>query len=251
MRVVATYNIKGGVGKTSAAVNIAALAANEGMRTLLWDLDPQAAATYLLRVKPKIRGGARGLVRGRSSIDELLKGTDIECLDLLPADLTFRNVDLYLDDTKKPTRGLARALEPLRDDYDLVILDCPPSLSLASEAVFEAVEALLVPLIPTTLSMRATDQLRKFLNSHVNRPPQIIGFFSMVDARKRLHRTLVATVPLVDESILPISIPASVQVEHMGVYRSPITDFAPATAAAQAYRELWSAVRQRLGIDDP
>jgi chromosome partitioning protein len=247
MRVIATYNIKGGVGKTSAAVNIAALAAGDGLRTLLWDLDPQAAATFLLRVRPKVRGGARKLVRGRTEVEDLLKGTDIEGLDLLPADLTFRNVDLYLDDTKKPTGGLRRIIEPLADDYDLVILDCPPSLSLASEAVFEAAEALLVPLIPTTLSMRATEQLRRFLVDHVNRPPEVIGFFSMVDARKRLHRTLVATVPQVDPCILPVSIPSSIFVEHMGVYRAPISSFSPASAAAKAYRDLWEAVRARLG----
>jgi cellulose biosynthesis protein BcsQ len=121
---------------------------------------------------------------------------------------------------------------------------------LASEAVFEAVEALLVPLIPTTLSMRATEQMRKFLADHVDRPPEVIGFFSMVDGRKRLHRTLVATVPQVDASVLSVSIPASVLVEQMGVYRSPVSSFSPASAAAKAYRDLWEAVDERLHLRD-
>src|SRR3954454_20652644 len=101
MKVMATYNIKGGVGKTSAAVNLAALAAADGFRTLLWDLDPQAAATFLFRIKPKVRGGAAKLVRGQSEVGDLLKGTDIEGLDLLPADFSYRHMDLELDGTKR------------------------------------------------------------------------------------------------------------------------------------------------------
>src|SRR5437660_112418 len=137
-RVLATYNIKGGVGKTSAAVNLAVLAAGQGARTLLWDLDPQGASTYLFRVKPKVKGGGRKLVTGKSDAADSIKGTDHERLDLLPADFSYRHMDLALDDAKKPTRRLARVLEPLRPDYDYVFLDCPPSLSLVSENVFEA-----------------------------------------------------------------------------------------------------------------
>ena len=113
--VLATYNIKGGVGKTSAAVNLAALAAADGLRTLLWDLDPQGSATFLFRVKPKVRGGVAKLVRGRSDVGARLKGTDVEGLDLLPADFSYRHMDLVLDDTKRPTRRLARVLQAVGD----------------------------------------------------------------------------------------------------------------------------------------
>ena len=111
--VLATYNIKGGVGKTSAAVNLAYLAAQDGARTLLWDLDPQGASTYLFRVKPKVKGGGHALVRGKRDISTPIKGTDIERLDLLPADFSYRHLDLELDATKRPTRRLARLLAPL------------------------------------------------------------------------------------------------------------------------------------------
>ena len=105
-RVVALYNIKGGVGKTSACVNLAWLAADAGARVLLWDLDPQGAATYLLRIQPKVKGGARKLVHGKSDPGSLLKGTDHERLDLLPGDFSYRNMDLTLDETRRPTKGL-------------------------------------------------------------------------------------------------------------------------------------------------
>ena len=131
--VLASYNIKGGVGKTSAAVNLAYLAAREGATTLLWDLDPQGASTYLLRIKPRIKGGGRRLVRGKTEADERIKGTDYERLDLLPADFSYRHMDLDLDATRDPTRRLARVIAPLSDEYDYVFLDCPPSISLVSE----------------------------------------------------------------------------------------------------------------------
>ena len=153
-RILATYNIKGGVGKTSAAVNLAYLASRDGLRTLLWDLDPQGGSTYLFRVKPKVRGGGDKLVRLKSDVDKLIKGTDHPGLDLLPADFSYRHMDLALERFKRPTRRLARVLEPLHDEYDWVILDCPPSVSLVSESVFEAADVILVPIVPATLSAR-------------------------------------------------------------------------------------------------
>ena len=106
MQVVATYGIKGGVGKTSASVNLAALAAREGRRTLLWDLDPQGAAGYLLRVKPKVKGGSIGLLTGRRDLDDAVKATSVDGLDLLPADVTIRAADTALEEAKKPDRPM-------------------------------------------------------------------------------------------------------------------------------------------------
>ena len=142
VKVLATYNIKGGVGKTSTAVNLAYLAAREGRRTLLWDLDPQAAATYLFRVRPRVKGGGHALVTRRRPIEAALKATDFDNLDLLPADFSYRNMDLELDDTKKRTRRLGQLLDSVADDYDVVFLDCPPSISLVSENVLHASDTL-------------------------------------------------------------------------------------------------------------
>jgi chromosome partitioning protein len=243
-RVLATYNIKGGVGKTSAAVNLAYLAARDGARTLLWDLDPQGASTYLFRIKPKVKGGGSALVRGRSDVDALIKGTDHEHLDLLPADFSYRHMDLALDATKRPTARLARVLAPLADEYDYTFLDCPPSVSLVSESVFEAADALLVPIIPATLSSRTFDQIEQLLSED---GPQVMAFFSMVDRRKLLHRQVMAQ--LADEqpaALLQSVIPMAADVERMGAHRRPLVDFAPRSAAARAYAALWEEVRARL-----
>jgi cellulose biosynthesis protein BcsQ len=235
--VLATYNIKGGVGKTSAAVNLATLAAREGRRTLLWDLDPQGASTYLFRVKPKVEGGARKLVRGKTDVDAQLKGTDTDGLDLLPADFSYRHMDLALDGTKKPTTRLARVLEPL--DYEYVFLDCPPSISLVSESVFEAADVLLVPIVPATLSSRTLGQLRDV----VPRGTRVWGFFSMADRRKRLHRDVMEEL---GGELLETVIPTSADVERMGAERAALVDFAPRSRAARAYADLWEENRTKL-----
>jgi chromosome partitioning protein len=245
-RVLATYNIKGGVGKTSTAVNLAYLAASSGAQTLLWDLDPQGGSTYLFRVKPRVKGGARKLVRGKSDVDTLIKGTDYERLDLLPADFSYRHMDLALADTKRPTLRLARVLEPLREEYDYVFLDCPPSISLVSEGVFEAADVLLVPLVPATLSSRTFDQLRDIVGNGGG-SPQVLAFLSMVDGRKRLHRDLTQSLQADYPEVLRAGIPTASDVERMGAYRTVIEQFAPRSRAAQAYRDLWSEIGQRLG----
>ena len=248
MKVVATYNIKGGVGKTSSAVNLAALAAGDGLRTLLWDLDPQGAASFLFRVRPKVRGGGRKLVRGRSDVADVLRGTDVEGLDLLPADFSYRHMDLVLDESGKPTRRLRKVLAPLGEHYDLAVLDCPPSISLVSESVFDAADALLVPLIPSTLTLRTFEQLADFVDAEVDRQPDIVAFFSMVDQRKRLHREVVETLPDGRADIVATAIPAATEVELMGVERSPVVMHAPRSRAARAYADLWAELRVRLGL---
>jgi cellulose biosynthesis protein BcsQ len=242
MRILATYNIKGGVGKTSAAVNLAHLAAQQGQRVLLWDLDPQGAATYIFRIRPRVKGGGKALVRGNRELDDAIKGTDFDGLDLVPADFTYRHMDVQLDGTKRPTRRIRQLLRPLEDEYDVVFLDCPPSMSLVSENVLHATDRLLVPLIPATLSLRTLDQLLGFVDGFDGRRPDINAFFSMVDRRKKLHRDMVTELPTKRPEFLHTSIPALSIIEQMAVKRAPVTDYAPRSAAAEHYQKLWAEI---------
>jgi chromosome partitioning protein len=251
MKIFATYNIKGGVGKTSTAVNLSYLAARDGYRVLLWDLDPQAAASFLFRIRPRVKGGGKALIRGTRPVEDAIKGTDYDGLDLLPADFTYRNLDLMLDGAKKPARRLASLLAPLRAQYDVVILDCPPSISLLSESVLHAADVLLVPLIPTTLSVRTLDQLTDFIAGFAGKKPQILAFFSMIDRRKRLHREIAETLPAQRPDFAATVIPALSLIERMSVERTPVTAFAPRSQAARNYRELWAEARERAGLALP
>lgn len=247
MNVIALYNGKGGVGKTTAAVNLAHLGALAGHRTLIWDLDPQAAASYLFRVKPRVRGGSGKLVNRKRPLDDAIKGTDFDDLDLLPADFTYRHMDIDLADTSRPSRQLHRVLSPLRDEYDLVVLDTPPSVSLVSENVLHASDLVLVPLIPTVLSVRTFEQLTSLIDGlDGHRRPTLHAFFSMVDKRKSLHRTLVTQLTTDRTDVGEVTVPYLSMVEQMTVRRSPVTAFAPKSPAAKAYQALWQEVVPHL-----
>ena len=245
MKILGIYNIKGGVGKTAAAVNLGHLASQAGLRTLIWDLDPQGASTFYLRVKPKVRRSGK-LLQGQQDIADAVKGSDYPNLDLLPSDIAYRNMDLMLGDNRKPTSRLAKLLQPLADDYDLVLLDCPPSISLVSENVFRAADALLLPTIPTTLSLRTLAQLLDFLDAHDLKTPVHV-FYSMVDRRKRLHQAVIADNGDPRCVTLASSVPYASEVERMGLERRPVGDFAPRSPAGRAYAALWLEIRERLG----
>ncbi len=251
MKIIGIYNIKGGVGKTATAVNLAYLAAKEGYRTLIWDLDPQAAATFYFRVKPKVKGGSKRLVKGKLDLDSLVKATDFDNLDILPADFSYRNMDLRLETASKPTKQLLRLLRPLSRAYDYVFLDCPPSISLVSENIFRAADGLMLPLIPTILSLRTFDQLLDFLEGHRIDGLELMPFFSMVDRRKRMHLDVMKNLPATHSEVLETRIPYASDVERMGIFRMPVAEYALRGVAAQAYEALWAETKQRLnGIPD-
>jgi cellulose biosynthesis protein BcsQ len=248
MRILATYNIKGGVGKTAAAVNLAFLAAREGYRTLVWDLDPQAAATFLFRIRPRVPGGADALVERRRKLAKVVKGTDFANLDLIPADFSYRNMDLALGDAKRPARQLMRLLRPLSEAYDLLFLDSAPSISLVSENIFWAADVLLVPLIPTPLSERTYHQLTTHLAAIRLEHCAVAPFFSMVDRRKRIHRDLMARLRTEADGFLQTDIPYASQVELMALRRAPLGAFAATAPAQVAFESLWGEVKGRLAL---
>ena len=164
MKIIAVTNIKGGVGKTTTAVNLSYLCAASGRATLLWDLDPQGAATYTLRGEPLERASPKKLLSGKRQLPELILSTGYPGLDLLPADFSYRNFDVHLSERKRPTERLLKMSRSLRDVYSALFLDCAPGISLLSENVLRAADAIIVPLLPTPLSVRMLVQLRDFIS---------------------------------------------------------------------------------------
>lgn len=246
MRVMALYSIKGGVGKTAAAVNLAHEAARSGYRTLLWDMDPQAAATFYLRIEPRVKGGGKGIVAGKRELDDLVRASDFPGLDVLPGDFSYRALDLRLDREKKGVKRLGKRVQPLARAYDLLILDCPPSISLTSEAVFRMADALVVPVIPTPLSLRTYDQLDRFRRGEGLDDLALLPFLSMVDRRRALHRRIAADWPAEHPECLRTAMPNATDVEKMGEHRAPIRAFNRRSRAAAAYGALWRELDARL-----
>jgi len=161
------------------------------------------------------------------------------------ADFSLRHLDLHLEGTEHPTERLAALLDPVRDHYDLALLDCPPSISLASESVFGAADALLVPVVPATLASRTLTQLVDFLDDQVD-APDVLPLLSMVDRRRKLHRELVESLAKEWPELLGTAIPSAAIIERMGLERAPVGVYAPSGAATRAYRALWAEVAAAL-----
>ena len=246
MQVLATYNIKGGVGKTTSAVNLAYTAAKEGHRVLVWDLDSQGAASFYFRIKPKLKGGIKKLIKFKHKLKDVIRETNYSNIDLVPADFSNRNMDLLLKDAKNSDLRLAHLISGVKHDYDYIFLDCPPSLSMTSENVFNAADFLLVPLIPTYLSVRAYKQLNKFRKDRNDYGIVLLPFFSMVDIRRRLHRDVVDEFYRENPEVLKTFIAYSSLVEQMGRYMAPLQTYALGTNVSKSFSLLWHEIFRRI-----
>jgi len=249
MRTIALYSNKGGVGKTAAAVNLSYLSAQTGAKTLICDIDPQSSATYYFRVKPKLKSGTKEFLKGGKKVFKSIKGTDYENLDLLPADFSHRRLDIVFSQLKRSENRLHGFLKPFKAEYDVVILDCPASISILAENVLNTVNCTLVPLIPTTLSVRTYLQLLTFCKRNTIDTSRIHTFFSMVDRRKKLHRLLMEKVSSKLSNVLESDIPYLSMIEQMGVYREPVVAFSPSSRASKAYQHLWRNLQETVFIN--
>ena len=247
MITIALYSMKGGVGKTAAAVNLAYLASAYGFRTLLCDLDPQGASSYYFRIKASRSFNSSKFIKGGRNIDENIKGTDYPKLDLLPSKLSYRNLDLALDDMKKSKSRLKMVFQEIEHEYDYLFLDCPPGISLVSENVFVAAEYILVPLIPTTLSVMTYEKLLEFFRKKEYDIGKLYVFFSMVESKKSLHIEIMEKIESGGERILRSRIPYRSDIERMGVYREPLPAYLPKSDSAVFFMDLWEEVRGITG----
>lgn len=246
MRIIAVTNIKGGVGKTTTAVNLAYLCAASGRATLLWDLDPQGAATYGLRGEPHEHASAKKLLAGKRELPELVLSTGYPGLDLLPADFSYRNFPVHLAARRHPTERLLRMSRPLREVYHTLFLDCPSGISLLTENVLRAADSVIVPLVPSPLSLRVLSQLCDFLVREDWTDLTLLPFFSMVDRRRSLHQELMAETRAAFAQILATQVPYWSEIERMSVRRAPLPAFAAKSEAALIYSALWAEMEARM-----
>lgn len=248
MKIMACYSMKGGVGKTATAVNLAWFAANAGLKTLLVDMDPQGASSFYFRVKSKKKSWGDRFFDAYKNLLEHIKGSDFDNLDVIPAHLSFRHFDVNLNNIEKSSKRLQKILKGFKKEYDLIILDCPPTISVLSENVFEASDLIVVPVIPTTLSERTFDQLLDFFKERKMKTKTIVPFFSMVQKQKHMHSETMERLRVRHNTLLKTVIPFSADIEKMGEHRAPIGEFAKSRPAYINYRNLWNEVKQKLEV---
>ena len=226
MIVIALYNLKGGVGKTASCVNFAYLAAADGYKTLLWDIDPQGSSSFYYKVKPKAHPGIKKLVAKDANLEDAIMGTDFELLDVVPADNSSKSLDILQDEMK----GNKNRLKSV-------------GLSAFSENIFTAADIVLMPVIPTTLSIRTYHMVKDYFKEKDLDMSKLMCFFTMADLRKNMHNEIMEEL-YKDKRFFENYIPYLSDVEKMGVHKAPIMEYANSSYAAKCYRELWTEIKE-------
>ncbi len=243
MITVALYNLKGGVGKTASCVNFAYLAANDGFKTLLWDIDPQGSTTFYYKVKPKDAQGIKKLISKDANLDSAILATEYDNLEIIAADNSIKSFDIMVDEMKGQKNRLKGILKQLEKEYDFVFIDCPPGFSALSENIFNAADIVLMPVIPTTLSVRTYNMVKDYFKEKDLDSKKMMCFFSMVDLRKNMHNHIMEEL-YKDKKFFQNYIPYLSDVEKMGIHRQPIEEYARSSYAAKCYHELWTEIKE-------
>lgn len=252
-RVLAVANQKGGVGKTTTAVNLAACLAALGRRVLLLDLDPQANATSGLGLEKVPGASAYAALLGQEPLATRIRTTAFERLEIIPSELDLCGADVELPRLDRHLHRLALALEPLRADAarDIILVDCPPSLGILTLNAFVAADYLLVPLQCEYYALEGISMLTRLLDqirAGANPRLTLLGVvMTMFDSRTRLSQQVVAEVRAhFKELVFDTVIPRTTRLAEAPSHGQPIIAYDPYSAGAAAYEVLAQEVLTRL-----
>lgn len=252
MKKIAVYNIKGGVGKTTTAVNLACLLAKNGLSVLLWDLDPQGGSSFFFNCQNRNTNTHSRLFDKYITIYDVIQSTDSYQIDVISNDAVF--TDQFMNKAARLTAVsfinhdlIKMTLSEVEDDYDVCIMDCSPGRFLLHDNIFNAADLLLIPNIPAPLSVYCNNMLMDSLQKHIRNSNKVMSFYNMVQAHKNLHKYyLEHRKDDPSQRILDNYIPFYAEIETITMTKESIFHQMKESKTNQYYQKLWSEICERL-----
>jgi chromosome partitioning protein len=252
-KIIAVANQKGGVGKTTTAVNLSACLASLGQRVLLFDLDPQANATSGVGLEKMEGASAYRVLLGEGSLLEKIKPTAFERLEMIPSEVDLCAADLEMARMENHLQRLSQALQPVLDSqrFDLIIIDCPPSLGILTLNAFAASDGLLVPLQCEYYALEGISMMNRVLgqlrDAGVNPRLEIFGVvMTMFDGRTKLCNEVVGEVRnLLGTKVFETVIPRGTKLAEAPSFGKPIIHYDKYSSGSAAYELLAQEVLER------
>ena len=251
-KVISVANQKGGVGKTTTTVNLSTLLAKKGKKVLLIDTDPQGNATSGLGVDKDVELSVYDILVGDTTFEETVQETAIKNLKVCPSNISLAGAEVELVSMMSREQRLKAKLDLVKDQYDYILIDCPPSLGLITLNAFTASDSVLIPVQCEYFALEGLGQLLNTVNlvkKHLNKNLEIEGaLLTMYDARTNLSNQVVKEVKkYFNNKVYKNVIPRNVRVSEAPSYGMPITEYDPKSKGAKAYTKF---AREFLKINE-
>ena len=241
-KIISVAKQKGGVGKTTTTVNLSTILAKKGKKVLLIDTDPQGNATSGLGVSKDVELSVYDILIGDTEFDETLQETAIKNLKVCPSNISLAGAEVQLVSMMSREQRLKTKLDKIKDQYDYILIDCPPSLGLVTLNAFTASDSVLIPVQCEYFALEGLGQLLNTVNlvkKHLNKNLEIEGaLLTMYDARTNLSNQVVKEVKkYFEDKVYKTVIPRNVRLSEAPSYGMPITVYDPRSKGAKAYEK--------------